>query len=1172
MRFPLLIILISTLFFTSCGGGGGDSKTNQPERTNTPPVIAPATAFTDNSADGIIQTLESFVILMKITDINNDVLTGSVKIDDDIVELSLYAGTEDFTHKAEFVIATKGEKTANIIVSDGKNTEVTSSYVVSIVPNNNEVQTILVAKIPNFILGGEFEESALLGSNTDENSRTIGYISTALTEANLQHNAAPAGECGVNTPHKLLNVDVTTTDVIVPEVGLTFPLECISESQNKKIEAKVKKQALSNLDNVTTNGYIAQSFVINDNSEEGISIVQTGSGIRIEGIVNDIICGEIVLSLDENVYKVSNEQITPALDSLFENNNSFILSCYRTIEYEGELQNSPLLATITGELTETDSTSPTGSIDSITFSIPYQNGGLDQGDICASTTANDNSGTLNELLTLHASDGLVDDVVMTYKESTSKYCASLSGFDGGVHVTQTITDIANNEVTNISETYPIEKNDAPVFSEDLAANIIVKTNQGIVTVINKEDVSDPENQEVTLAGKTTIDTALAAGNYNITATATDPYNAQTSKTIAVQLSDNLPPTAQMDLTVEYSMIGDAIRDINETVELTLSSEDQDGFVVDSKLETQMNSESYSEITNYSSKYTHNISTEGGDTRAFNYQVTDNAGFVSEVAHLEFDIHLNTPPIYQGKLSYTVKRGECITVEQKGADNENDKFSFEIQGDDWLVCSDHIETIDRLVTIKDDYGSAASITITADFTDCTDTEVWAGSECRILDTTPDTFTFSARKNVGFNTVYGSNIITITGIEAEIAVSITGGRYSINDFAVDESDLDKYTSANGIIQNGDRIHVVQTSSANEKTTTITRVTIGGVTGEFKVTTDSFAPEVSTGQDKHYTSSGQTISGVATIQSGIHNSLASFSWTQVSGPRSLGISQSEELDYGVYSYPINFTAPEVTEIEVYTFRFTATNGDGMSGYDEWKVTISPSSNIPPTANAGSNLTVTSGELVTLNGSASDSDGTIESYTWGQFTTTLAGGEPTSTLAVTFDDRNSPIASFTAPEVTEEHTIMLHLHVTDNEGLENELPELGTTPASVSGDDIVYITIKPRSCPAGTVWDGNACQTEDIAPDPFSFTSFSIPGGSGPSYYYSQFITISGINTEVDISVENGWYEINSNGGYTSQSGKVKNADVIKVRVDMNDAGDYLTLTVGSYSAQFLIYEYGV
>ena len=128
----------------------------------------------------------------------------------------------------------------------------------------------------------------------------------------------------------------------------------------------------------------------NENNE--VSIVQTGSGISFEGEVDKITCGGITINEANGHYLLSENKLLENLDVLTSDSSSFELQCQREVMFEGQVESSPLLATITGSLTEIDQTFPTGSIDSVNFTIPYLEGALDQGDICASTTANDNKG------------------------------------------------------------------------------------------------------------------------------------------------------------------------------------------------------------------------------------------------------------------------------------------------------------------------------------------------------------------------------------------------------------------------------------------------------------------------------------------------------------------------------------------------------------------------------------------------------------------------------------------------------------------------------------------------------------------------------------------------------------------------------------------------------------
>ena len=95
-----------------------------------------------------------------------------------------------------------------------------------------------------------------------------------------------------------------------------------------------------------------------------------------------------------------------------------------------------------------------------------------------------------------------------------------------------------------------------------------------------------------------------------------------------------------------------------------------------------------------------------------------------------------------------------------------------------------------------------------------------------DTTPDAFTFTDRTNAELSTVATSSQITVGGICAPAAISISGGTYSINSGG--------YTAAAGTVSNGDIVTVRQTSSGSYSTTTNAVLTIGGVSDTFSVTT--------------------------------------------------------------------------------------------------------------------------------------------------------------------------------------------------------------------------------------------------------------------------------------------------------------------------------------------------
>ncbi len=110
-----------------------------------------------------------------------------------------------------------------------------------------------------------------------------------------------------------------------------------------------------------------------------------------------------------------------------------------------------------------------------------------------------------------------------------------------------------------------------------------------------------------------------------------------------------------------------------------------------------------------------------------------------------------------------------------------------------------------------------------------------------DTTPDQFTFIDQTNVALSTAITSNTITVSGINAASAISITGGSYSVNGGT--------FTTTAGTVNNGNTVAVKLTSSASNSMTTNAILTIGGVSDTFSATTLAattgfFLPPQSTG----------------------------------------------------------------------------------------------------------------------------------------------------------------------------------------------------------------------------------------------------------------------------------------------------------------------------------------
>jgi PKD repeat protein len=133
--------------------------------------------------------------------------------------------------------------------------------------------------------------------------------------------------------------------------------------------------------------------------------------------------------------------------------------------------------------------------------------------------------------------------------------------------------------------------------------------------------------------------------------------------------------------------------------------------------------------------------------------------------------------------------------------------------------------------------------------------------------------------------------------------------------------------------------------------------------------------------------TISGSGS--SAPSGTIISYTWSEKSGPTSVSIS--------------NTVQNSLTNLQagVYIFYLTVTDNNAATGTDSVIITVNPAANIPPVANAGSNISMTlPTNSTTLNGTASyDPDGTITTYSWtlvsGPNAPTTSGAN-TATLSV--------------------------------------------------------------------------------------------------------------------------------------------------------------------------------
>jgi K+-transporting ATPase c subunit len=228
---------------------------------------------------------------------------------------------------------------------------------------------------------------------------------------------------------------------------------------------------------------------------------------------------------------------------------------------------------------------------------------------------------------------------------------------------------------------------------------------------------------------------------------------------------------------------------------------------------------------------------------------------------------------------------------------------------------------------------------------------------------------------------------------------------------------------------------------------------------------APTANAGSDLQTTLPADSVllSGSGTDADG---TIASYQWTKISGPATYHINNASAAQ----------TWTDSLQEGVYEFELTVTDNSGASAKDTVTITVLPAPNTPPTADAGSDITITLPvDSALLNGSGADADGSIASYKW-----TKISGPSNDSLA------SSSAAQTWVHQLTQ-GTYSYELKVTDNRG--------------ASATDTIIITVNAQLPNVAPVVDAGADQTIILPADSVTVLATATDSdGSIASYQWSK------------------------------------------------------------------------
>jgi len=444
-----------------------------------------------------------------------------------------------------------------------------------------------------------------------------------------------------------------------------------------------------------------------------------------------------------------------------------------------------------------------------------------------------------------------------------------------------------------------------------------------------------------------------------------------------------------------------------------------------------------------------------------------------------------------------------------------------------------------------------------------------------DTTPDAFAFDAVTWADLSTEYTSNPITITWINTQSEITVSGGEYSINNTS--------YTSATWSVSENDTVRIRLTSSENDDTNTIATLTVGWVPVNYTVRTlvadltpdtFSFNPVTDADLSTTYISNAITVSGINT-QAAINISGTGAEYK---------ISDGVPYDVtGTGTAWANFTYPGYSAEEAFD-NITATRG--WLNTNDFPAILSYNLGGGQQEFVSTYTLFRNGSLLSGHDYYSPKNWTFEWSEDGTAWTVL----DTRTDEIIYENQTKKTYTIASPgiyqyyriNITANHypnTLIKYVTLGEVELINDQGVWVFTTaPGIVENGDIVSVrmpssanagTLKQADLTIGTYSDSYDITTiaPDSSPDGFSFSDEI---GADLNTQYTREFFVSWINTPTPVSITAGSWVFEINDGWEITSWNINNGDRITLKLTspaVNSASDSTELTIGDQTAIFNI-----